>query len=245
MDLLAMVGAVVLLILFYQQQERSRLSGKLPLVDMALLSEKRFAIGAILVFLVYSTSSSFFLSFALLIQTGMQINPFVAGSIFAPCSIGFVVASLVTPKFIARWGEKVIVIGAFIYALSIGLLILQVYESGAELIAVLLIPLLSFIGFGQGTIMTPLLNLVLGFVDKKQAGMASGVVSTVQQVGAAFGVAVIGILFSTALSNGGESVDLAIQYSCAFVVGMLYNFFASIIVCFLLFKLVSKRKDIV
>lgn len=40
------------------------------------------------------------------------------------------------------------------------------------------------IGAGQGYIMTPLLNLVLGFVDEAESGMASGVISTVKQVGA-------------------------------------------------------------
>lgn len=49
--------------------------------------------------------------------------------------------------------------------------------------------------------MTPLLNLVLGFVEETESGMASGVISTVQQIGAALGVAVVGIMFNGALSN--------------------------------------------
>lgn len=239
--LLSLAGAAMMLILFYRQQEKSRLSGKLPLVDMQLLSQKRFALGTVLVLLVYSTSSSFFLSFALMVQTGFGVDPFIAGSIFAPCSIGFVFASLVTPKIIVRGGERMIGVGALIYALSIGALILQVYDAGADLIPTHLIPVLFIVGVGQGAIMTPLLNLVLGFVKEKQAGMASGVVSTVQQLGAAFGVAVIGILFSTALSTSNESIELANQYSSAFVTGMLYNFVAAVIVCFLLMKLVSAK----
>ncbi|MCH1923335.1 MFS transporter [Shewanella sp. C32] len=237
----SLVGAVLMLVAFYYQQEHQRNANRLPLVDMRLLLQKRFTLGTLLVLLVYSTSSSFFLSFALLVQTGFGLDPLLAGSIFAPCSVGFVVASLVTPKLITKWGEKVIVVGALIYAVSIGLLIVQVYAAGAELEAVLLIPVLLIIGFGQGAIMTPLLNLVLGFVDEQQAGMASGVVSTVQQVGAAFGVAVIGILFSTALSVSNDSGELASQYSSAFVTGMLYNFAAAVMVCLLLMKLLAAK----
>lgn len=239
--LLSLAGGTMMLILFYRQQEKGRLSGKLPLVDMQLLSQKRFALGTVLVLLIYSTSSSFFLGFALMVQTGFGVDPFIAGSIFAPCSIGFVFASLVTPKLIIRGGERMICVGALIYAVSIGALILQVYEAGADLIPTHLIPVLFIVGFGQGAIMTPLLNLVLGFVKEKQAGMASGVVSTVQQLGAAFGVAVIGISFSTALSTSNESIELANQYSSAFVIGMLYNFAAAVIVCFLLMKLVPAK----
>jgi hypothetical protein len=70
---------------------------------MRLLARRRFALGALLVLLVYSTSSSFFLCFALLVQTGLGLDPFLAGSVFAPCSVGFVLVSLAVPQLVARW----------------------------------------------------------------------------------------------------------------------------------------------
>lgn len=235
----SLVSAACLLTVFYRQQEYQRKAGRIPLVDMRLLSDQYFALGTLLVMLVYSTSSSFFLSFALLVQTGLKVDPFIAGSIFAPCSVGFVLASLMAPKLVARWGERIIVVGSLIYTVSIGLLIGQVYLAGGGLIPEQLIPLLFIVGFGQGFIMTPLLNLVLGLVEENQAGMASGVISTVQQLGAAFGVAVLGILFSTSLSAGNGSGDQAEQYTSAFVTGMLYNFAAAVMVSGLLALLIS------
>jgi EmrB/QacA subfamily drug resistance transporter len=235
-SLWALAAAVVLLTAFYRQQERRRVSGLLPLVDMHLLGQRRFALGALLVLLVYSTSSSFFLCFALLVQSGLGLDPFVAGSIFAPCSVGFVVASLAAPRLVARWGTSAIVAGALVYAISIGLLIAQVQVAGSGLEPTRLIPVLIVVGAGQGLIMTPLLNLVLGFVEEAQAGMASGVISTVQQVGAALGVAVVGILFGTALAAGG-AVAQAGQYASAFVSGMLYNLGAALLVSVLLLML--------
>ena len=210
------------------------MAGGLPLVDMRLLAQRRFALGAVLVLLVYSTSSSFFLCFALLVQTGLGLDPFMAGSIFAPCSVGFVLASLAAPRLVARWGAQAIVAGAMAYAVSIGLLIAQVWMAGAELVPARLIPVLVVVGAGQGFIMTPLLNLVLGFVDEAQAGMASGVISTVQQVGAALGVAVVGILFAAALTADEGMAAQAGEYASAFVTGMLYNLGAALLVCVLL-----------
>ncbi|ELY6200379.1 MFS transporter [Cronobacter sakazakii] len=225
--------ALVLLALFYRQQERRRRAGKWPLVDMRLMAKRHFALGALLVLLVYSTSSSFFLCFALLAQTGLGLDPFLAGSLFAPCSVGFVLASLAAPRLTARRGTGTLFWGALIYALFIGVLIVQVGMSGAELKPVPLIPALIMIGAGQGYIMTPLLNLVLGFVDEAESGMASGVISTVQQVGAALGVAVVGILFHGALSEA-TSLPQAGQYASAFVSGMLYNLGAAAATCLLL-----------
>lgn len=235
--------ATLLLAMFYRQQERRQRAGHLPLVDMRLLVQRRFLLGVLLVLLVYSTSSSFFLCFALLVQTGLGLDPFLAGSIFAPCSVGFVLASLAAPRLVARWGTVAIVVGALVYAVSIGLLIMQVQLAGADLVAVRLIPVLVVVGAGQGFIMTPLLNLVLGFVDEAQAGMASGVISTVQQVGAALGVAVVGILFGTALATGDDAVAQAGQYVSAFVVGMLYNLIAALLVCILLLMLVRTQRS--
>ncbi|MFJ5406504.1 MFS transporter [Pectobacterium punjabense] len=237
-----LVAAVVLLGIFYRQQERRRMAGHLPLVDMRLLAQRRFLLGVLLVLLVYSTSSSFFLCFALLVQTGLGLDPFLAGSIFAPCSVGFVLASLAAPRLIARWGTLAIIAGALVYAVAIGLLVTQVQLAGADLVATRLIPVLIVVGAGQGFIMTPLLNLVLGFVDGPQAGMASGVISTVQQVGAALGVAVVGILFGSALATGDGAVAQAGQYVSAFVVGMLYNVGAALLVCILLLMLVRTQR---
>ncbi|MCL6350991.1 MFS transporter [Pectobacterium polaris] len=236
-------AATLLLAFFYRQQERRQRAGHLPLVDMRLLAQRRFLLGVLLVLLVYSTSSSFFLCFALLVQTGLGLDPFLAGSIFAPCSVGFVLASLAAPRLVARWGTAAIVAGALVYAVSIGLLIMQVQIAGADLVAVKLIPVLVVVGAGQGFIMTPLLNLVLGFVDEVQAGMASGVISTVQQVGAALGVAVVGILFGTALETGDDAVVQAGQYVSAFVAGMLYNLVAALLVCILLLMLVRTQRS--
>ncbi|POE03854.1 MFS transporter [Pectobacterium odoriferum] len=239
-----MLGTATLLLMgFHRQQERRQLAGHLPLVDMRLLAQRRFLLGVLLVLLVYSTSSSFFLCFALLVQTGLGLDPFLAGSIFAPCSVGFVLASLAAPRLVARWGTSAIVAGALVYAVSIGLLIMQVQIAGGDLVAVRLIPVLVVVGAGQGFIMTPLLNLVLGFVDEVQAGMASGVISTVQQVGAALGVAVVGVLFGTALATGDGAVAQASQYVAAFVAGMLYNLIAALLVCILLLMLVRTQQS--
>lgn len=235
--------ALIVLALFCRQQIRRRVAGKWPLVDMRLMAKRHFALGTLLVLVVYSTSSSFFLCFALLVQTGMGLDPLQAGSLFAPCSVGFVLASLVAPRLIARWGIGTLYLGALIYAVFIAVLIVQVWVSGAELEPAHLLPALIMLGAGQGYIMTPLLNLVLGFVDEADSGMASGVVSTVQQVGAALGVAVVGILFNGALSET-ATLPQAGQYASAFVAGMLYNLAAAVLICLLLRMLEKMQRAI-
>lgn len=111
------------------------------------------------------------------------------------------------------------------------------------MVAVRLIPVLIVVGAGQGLVMTPLLNLVLALVDEAKAGMASGVISTVQQVGAALGVAVVGIFFAAALPGAEGSVVQAGQYVHGFVAGMLYNLGAAVMVIVLLVMLAGEQRS--
>nr|WP_255698941.1 MFS transporter [Luteimonas sp. Y-2-2-4F] len=228
----ALAAAALALAAFHARQERLRRAGRMPLVDMRLLAQPRFALGGALVLLIYSTSSSFFLCFALLAQSGLGLDPLAAGLLFAPCSVGFVAASLLAPRLVARWGTPAIAAGAFAYATSLAALIAQVGLAGAALDPSRLLPALVAVGAAQGLIMTPLLNLVLGFVDPDRAGMAAGIVSTLQQVGAALGVAVVGLLFGEVLAGGGNGREAL--YAAAFVAGMACNLGAAILACGLL-----------
>jgi len=237
-SVLSLAGAALLLAVFYQYQERRRETGHQPLVDMTLMRQPRFAKGGLLVLLIYSTASSFFLCFALLVQTGFGLSPFAAGSVFVPCSIAFVIFSLSAPRLVARFGTPAIAVGALVYALSLGVLIGQVWTAGADLVVAHLVPTLIVIGGAQAMIMTPLLNLVLGFVEERQAGMASGVISTLQQVGAALGVAAVGILFGATLGAGQEGQ--ATRYAAAFVSGMTYNLAAALVATILLVSMARR-----
>ncbi|MGE4590449.1 MFS transporter [Alcaligenes sp.] len=242
-SLAALAAAGLLFVIFYKQQERRRCAGHPPLVDMQLLAQPRFALGALLVLLVYSTASSFFLCFALLLQSGLGLSPFHAGSIFAPASVGFVAASLSAPRLVTRYGTRVITLGAAGYAVSFAWLIGQVAWAGAQTEPVHLIPALIFLGACQGLIMTPLLNLVLGFVNEAQAGMASGVISSIQQVGAALGVAVVGLLFNAGQNASSAAASQAEQYASAFVIGLSYNLLASVLISLLLLALSRAHQD--
>jgi predicted MFS family arabinose efflux permease len=54
---------------------------------------------------------------------------------------------------------------------------------------------LTIFGAGQAMVMAPLYGRVLGKVPRAHAGSGAGVLSTVQQIGNACGVAVIGAIY--------------------------------------------------
>src|SRR5581483_5639014 len=66
-----------------------------------------------------------------------------------------------------------------------------------------LMPTLLAIGAAQGFILTPLITAILGMLPETHAGMAAGVLATMQQLGVAFGVAIVGIILFGLHEAGG------------------------------------------
>jgi predicted MFS family arabinose efflux permease len=75
--------------------------------------------------------------------------------------------------------------------LSVGKVLPQTLEIG-----------LACAGLGFGTVMPSVIKAVIGSIDQRDAGLASGIVITTFQVGAALGVAIISGVFYSALGRG-------------------------------------------
>lgn len=236
-------GAAALFLLagFAWGQRRVQARGGAPLVDMRLLAQPRFAVGCLLVMLVFSTASAMFLCYALMMQTGFGLDALTAGMIFAPASVGFVAGSLAAPKLAARFGARAIALAALLYGGATATLMAQVGMAGAALSPWSLVPALVWLGAAQGAVNTPLVNLALGLVEDRHAGMAAGVVSTLQQVGAALGVSAAGMLFGGALQAYADA-SAPERYARAFASAMQFNV-AAIVVSVLLLGWLSRGRS--
>jgi hypothetical protein len=69
-----------------------------------------------------------------------------------------------------------------------------------------LAPALFVCGLGLGSVIAPLVNVVLAGIRRQDAGSASGVLTTVQQLGGAIGVALIGVIFFGLLGSHAATV---------------------------------------
>ncbi|CAI1563810.1 Spectinomycin tetracycline efflux pump [Serratia marcescens] len=227
---------------FLRWERRLAQHGDDAVLDPALFRQAGFAPGMAVVLAIYATASSFFLCFALLLQAGAGLTPFQAGSLFAPASAAFMLASMLAPRLAQRWGNGVLSVGVAIYAAGLALLMAQALWGEALAHPLRLLPGLVVLGFGQALSMTPLLNLVLGLAQERQAGMAAGLVATVQQVGGALGIVVSGVGFVPLLASGGE----AERYAQAFAGAMVFNLLAMGVALLLLNRITrnSQKADL-
>ncbi|MFF0411590.1 MFS transporter [Kitasatospora sp. NPDC004745] len=192
--LLCLAGSVALLAGFAVHQHRTRATGS-PLVDTGLFRSRAFGAGLLAQLAFWLGQASFFLVLALHLQLGRGLDAFGAGLVFTAIGVGYLITSNAVHRVAERLGgPRTITLGGLSMAAGLGLLALAVY--GAPAAGVWwLAPGLFVDGLGMGLVIAPVTSVVLAGVEPRLAGSAAGVLATVQQVGGALGIALIGLLY--------------------------------------------------
>ena len=208
------------LALFVWYERRVSASGGSPLVELGLFRDRLFVDGLLTTLIFYGGLSAFFLSFTLFLQNGMRLTPRDAGFVFTPFAIGFGVSSTASAR-LARWlGSRLVQVGAALMASALTAIILMAYFQGPALSCWEMVPALLVYGAGQGCVIPTLLRAVLSGVHSHDAGSASGVLATVQQVSLAVGVAVIGSVYFAAMGPGKGEADFLRAVATALLVNL-------------------------
>jgi MFS family permease len=177
---------------------------KSPLVPPHLYRHASFAAGTILALVYFAGFVSIFFTLSILWQVGLGHTPLEAGLVSLPFALGTIVGSTQSSRLAARLGRTVLLIGSGAMAVSLVVvwLIFDVVP-GHELTAWMLLAPTLIGGIGNGLFLAPNIQFIIASVDAKDAGAGSGVINTMQRVGTAVGVAVIGtILFGTLSISG-------------------------------------------
>jgi EmrB/QacA subfamily drug resistance transporter len=194
----ALAAAPLALGAFAFQQRRRAARGGAPLLEPALFARRSFSAGLAVQGLFWCGQASFFLVFALYLQLGRGLGALESGLVFTVLAVAYVVTSA-RAQALARHGRRLIVAGALTLAAGHGLLLDAVLTTHA---LAALVPGMVLIGGGMGLLIAPIAATVMAGVPPELAGAASGVLSTLQSVGNALGVAVVGALYFGALSHG-------------------------------------------
>ncbi|MER7849302.1 DHA2 family efflux MFS transporter permease subunit [Kitasatospora sp. NPDC096077] len=191
---LCLAGSAVLLTAFAVHQHRTTRTG-MPLVDTRLFRSRAFRTGLLAQLVFWLGQASFFLVLALHLQLGRGLDALGAGLVFTAIGLGYLLTSNATHRITGRLGEpRTITVGGLLMALGLGLLALTAHLT-ADGSVWWLAPGLFVDGLGMGLVMAPVTTVALAAVEPELAGAAAGVVATVQQVGGAVGIALIGLVY--------------------------------------------------
>jgi EmrB/QacA subfamily drug resistance transporter len=232
-------GSAVLMAAFLGWESRA----KDPLMPFSIF-RLRTLVGANVAGLILGTAMfGMFLMLTLYMQQVLGYSPLRTGVAYLAVAGTAIFWSALAAQLVTRIGVKpVLVIG--MAALTGGLLFFTQVSVGGSYLGDLL-PGFLLIGVGLGFSFVPISIAALAGVEEAEAGLASGLINTSQQIGGALGIAALSAIATTTTSDevaNGTTLNLALTdgFQAAFVVGAAVALVGVLVALF-----VVSRRDLV
>jgi EmrB/QacA subfamily drug resistance transporter len=219
----SLVLSVVAIIVFALIERAVERRGGAPLISERVLRAPGMPAALIAVLLALAAYGGFLFTFTQHLQGGLHDSALQAGLTFVPLAAGFALSSLNWRRLPARWHQLVIPAGCLIAATGYVLVGLTVVDGGT---GGLLLPVALFLGgFGQGMAASPILTVALSKVAPQDAPDASGVLTTIIQLGLVLGVATFGSIYLT------EAVVPGVHPTASAIALTLWLIVADLVAC--------------
>jgi EmrB/QacA subfamily drug resistance transporter len=166
-----------------------------PLVVLRLFADRNRALAYGVMLLVPAGMFGIFYFSTQYLQTYLGYSPLRTGFAFLPLAGPLFAAARVAPHALARFGGKPVAVAGGLLNLAGTLWIARLTASDGYAQGIL--PALVLIGIGTGFTTMPLNTFILSGVARKDAGSASGLLQTMQQVGGSLGLSVLVTVFGT------------------------------------------------
>jgi EmrB/QacA subfamily drug resistance transporter len=199
--ILLFVLAPVLLAVFVRHERRRARAGRAMLLPLRLFADRGFSAGLIVALSFQAGVIGFLFALSITVQTGFGFSAWQAGLVVLPFSVAATMASGAAAALVARAGKTLVGLGTLLQVGGTAWTI-AVIGGGGDPSVVALIGPMAVAGAGLGLVVVPLTDVVLAAVPVDDAGSAAGTLSTFQQVGAVFGIAIVGtVLFNSAATG--------------------------------------------
>jgi predicted MFS family arabinose efflux permease len=156
-------------------------------------------------------------------QGTLRYTPLESGVAYLPFSGALIVTAIIGGGILPRVGPRAMMTAGGVLATTGMVWLTQLRIDSPYLTFIL--PALTIMAVGMALVFVPLGNTALSGVSDHDAGVASAMVNTTQQVGASLGVALLNTVFTNATAsyiraNGPEAAPLGVVhgYNVAFTV---------------------------
>lgn len=193
---------------------------KHPLVPFSIFKIRNLTGGNLMMLPVMAGALGLFFFSSQYVQNILGYEPIEAGLAFLPIPIIIGIVSNRAPKLMMKYGFKpLLVVGTALVAL--GTFMLSFLSADSSYWTHLL-PGFSIMGIGMGLLFVSVTVAATSGVPGREAGLASGLINTSQQVGGALGMAILAVVASattkTALGTGVDMTQATLQgYQQAFL----------------------------
>jgi EmrB/QacA subfamily drug resistance transporter len=187
-----LVAAVAILVAFVVVETRTTD----PIMPLDIFANRNRAGGYAVMLAIGTALFSMFYFVTLFIQQILGYSPIQAGLAFLPFAATMMVFAGASAQLVGRTGPKrPMVMGTLL--LAAGLLWLSQADAGSSYAGGLLGPMMVMAA-GGGSCFVPLTLIAVSRIRQDEAGIASALLNTSQQVGGALGLALLGTIAATA-----------------------------------------------
>ena len=215
---------------------------RFPLVNFGIFRLRTLTGANIVAILVAMSLFSMFFFVSLYMQQVLGYGPLKAGVAYLPLAFGIIVSAGVASQLVTRFGFKPILVAGFVLV-AIGLFWFAQVSPGGTYVGDVLFPsLVAAVGLGFAFV--PLTIAAVTGVTAAEAGLASGLINTSQQVGGALGLAILATIANSrtqdVMTEGrGLPTALTEGFQDAFMVGTGF----AIVGAILAMVLISSRES--
>jgi EmrB/QacA subfamily drug resistance transporter len=237
-----LIAAVVLLAAFVVIEKNTAA----PLLPTRVFTERNRA-GAFLVSLLIGLALfGMFLFLVYYMQGTLQYSALKSGIAFLPFSAGIVVAAGLASALLPRFGPRPLMVGGTL-ASALGMVLFMQIKVESSFVSHVL-PAEIVMSLGMGFAFVALSSTALIGVEDRDAGVASALINTTQQVGGSLGTALLNTIAATAtvhyISNHGANSPAAGAVH-GYTVAFTWGLGALILAAILSFLLITKQRPVV
>jgi EmrB/QacA subfamily drug resistance transporter len=230
-------SAIVLLAVFVINEMRV----KHPLINLSIFKIRNLTGANLTQLFITSGLLSMFFFVSLYVQNVLHYKPVQTGLSFLPFEVTVVITATQASKLIGRIGYKPLLVGGPLIMAS-GLFFLSHITTDSSYWGIVF-PSIIIMAFGAGLTFIAVSVAATSGVPKHQAGLASGLLNTSQQIGGALGLAILSGVATTAATHAASKGILAATvtgYQTAILVASTFALGGSI-VAFLIIR--QKKND--
>jgi EmrB/QacA subfamily drug resistance transporter len=165
---------------------------------------------------------SMFFFISLYMQQVLGFDALKTGIAYLPLAVGIIISAGIASTLTTRFGVKPVLVAGLILT-AIGLYWFSLISPEGSYVGDILFPALIS-AFGLGLSFVPMTIAAVAGVEPHEAGLASGLINTSQQVGGALGLAILAAIANTrtdSLTESGSSLPVALTegFQIALLVG--------------------------
>jgi DHA2 family lincomycin resistance protein-like MFS transporter len=191
-----------------------------PLVPLGFFANRARVAANLTTMLLSGALSTSFLLFTFYLQDILGVGPLGAGLTMLPLAVSLVLASMLVPSLLGRWGPRACALVGLTFAAGAmaTIALVATFDAGS----LWLIPAMALIAAGMGFGLVGLQYIAVSGATDEDAGIASGVQRAADQLGGASGVAIyVGVGFAPAINSANPFLVATVLAVAGLIIGAL------------------------